>query len=195
MLLFQRRFWAPIRSGKIRVTFRAWRTRRVSSGKTYRCGGIGRLLVRQVDPVAFGDLTPRDARAAGFPSIDDLRDALQAGGIRITKRTRVWRICFRTVEEAQASPAGRPSAAAVRKTLERLSQIDRRSRRGPWTTAVLRIIRDCPGVVSTELAYRLGKERKSFKSDVRRLKELGLTRSLAVGYELTPLGKAVLDKL
>jgi len=32
-----------------------------------------------------------------------------------------------------------------------------------------------------------------FKRDVRRLKELGLTVSLSVGYELSPRGQAFLD--
>ena len=32
--------------------------------------------------------------------------------------------------------------------------------------------------------------RASFKADVRRLKELGLTESLAVGYRLSPRGRA-----
>ena len=33
----------------------------------------------------------------------------------------------------------------------------------------------------------------AFKRDVRKLKELGLTRSLEVGYELSPRGRAYLD--
>ena len=35
----------------------------------------------------------------------------------------------------------------------------------------------------------------SFKRDVRRLKELGLTESLTVGYRLSPRGAAVLSAL
>jgi hypothetical protein len=33
----------------------------------------------------------------------------------------------------------------------------------------------------------------SFKRDVRKLKELGLTESLEVGYRLSPRGAALLD--
>jgi hypothetical protein len=46
--------------------------------------------------------------------------------------------------------------------------------------------------VSTVLAEQLGEERMRFKGKVRRLKALGLTESLDVGYRLTPLGEAVL---
>ena len=41
----------------------------------------------------------------------------------------------------------------------------------------------------------LGRERLPFKRDVRKLKELGLTESLEVGYRLSPRGRAVLDRL
>ena len=46
--------------------------------------------------------------------------------------------------------------------------------------------------MSTELAAELGRDRPSFKLDVRKLKALGLTESLDVGYRLSPRGLAVL---
>jgi ribosomal protein S19E (S16A) len=41
----------------------------------------------------------------------------------------------------------------------------------------------------------LGRERLPFKVDVRKLKQLGLTESLPIGYRLSPRGRAVLDRL
>jgi hypothetical protein len=38
-------------------------------------------------------------------------------------------------------------------------------------------------------------ERKDFKARVRKLKMLGLTESLAIGYRLSPRGVAVLEAL
>jgi hypothetical protein len=46
-----------------------------------------------------------------------------------------------------------------------------------------------------ELATRVGREMLPFKADVRKLKELGLTESLEVGYRLSPRGRAVLTRL
>ena len=40
-----------------------------------------------------------------------------------------------------------------------------------------------------------GRERHPFKTDVRKLKELGLTESLEVGYRLSPRGRTVLSRL
>jgi hypothetical protein len=45
------------------------------------------------------------------------------------------------------------------------------------------------------LARALGAEKMRFKQDVRKLKELGLTESLEVGYRLSPRGQAVLALL
>jgi Mn-dependent DtxR family transcriptional regulator len=74
-------------------------------------------------------------------------------------------------------------------------RLDAASRHGSWTKSVLRLIRDRPGVRAADLARKLGRERLAFKRDVRKLKELGLTESLEVGYRLSPRGRAVLDRL
>ncbi len=65
---------------------------------------------------------------------------------------------------------------------------------GPWTIATLRLIGDRPGVRAAELAAAAGRERLPFKADVRKLKELGLTESLEVGYRLSPRGRALLAR-
>jgi hypothetical protein len=43
---------------------------------------------------------------------------------------------------------------------------------------------------SPDLAATMGRETAPFKADVRKLKELGLTESLPVGYRLSPRGRA-----
>ena len=52
-----------------------------------------------------------------------------------------------------------------------------------------------PGIVSTTLARHANQERPVFKLNVRKLKELGLTESLEVGYRLSPRGEAVLRNM
>ena len=55
-----------------------------------------------------------------------------------------------------------------------------------------RLIAERPGVRAPDLAASLGRETLPFKRDVRKLKELGLTESLEVGYRLSPRGQAFL---
>jgi hypothetical protein len=45
-----------------------------------------------------------------------------------------------------------------------------------------------------DLADACGRERLDFKLDVRKLKALGLTESLSVGYRLSPRGAAYLAR-
>ena len=73
--------------------------------------------------------------------------------------------------------------------------MDRRSHVGPWTLATLRAIEARPGVLAAKLATSLGRPRDEFKRDVRKLKNLGLTFSLEIGYRLTPKGKAIVSAL
>ena len=48
---------------------------------------------------------------------------------------------------------------------------------------------------AAELAALIGWESAPFKTNVRKLKQLGLTQSLEVGYRLTKRGQSVLEKL
>ena len=66
---------------------------------------------------------------------------------------------------------------------------------GAWTLKTLRSIASHPGVVSTALAQQMKMERPAFKINARKLKEVGITESLEVGYQLSPWGKALLREL
>jgi hypothetical protein len=56
---------------------------------------------------------------------------------------------------------------------------------------MLALIAANPGVSSAVLAKQMGRERLAFKADVRKLKRLGLTRSLDVGYQVTRVGRSL----
>ncbi len=76
-----------------------------------------------------------------------------------------------------------------------VAKLDAGKRTGPWTRPILEWIRENPGVISTELAALLGREVAPMKADIRRLKALGLTESLRVGYRLSARGVAYLESL
>jgi hypothetical protein len=57
---------------------------------------------------------------------------------------------------------------------------------------VLDLIASRPGVRAPDLAASMARETLPFKRDVRKLKELGLTVSLKIGYRLSPRGQAYL---
>jgi hypothetical protein len=77
---------------------------------------------------------------------------------------------------------------------KRLDRMDARSPSGPWTRRTLELIAEHPAVVSTELARLFGMERFAFKKNVYKLKRIGLTHSLEVGYRISPRGSAYLAR-
>ena len=174
-----------IAAGTVTLAFRRWDRPRVRPGGTQRTA-VGVLEFTSVEPVDDAELTAEDAAAAGFADLAALRKA-QAGdgqlyrvGMRLAGPDP--RVALRS--RARLTAADRAELAA------RLERLDRASRHGPWTAAVLDLIADNPGVRAPDLAARMGRETLPFKRDVRKLKELGLTESLEVGYRLSPRGRA-----
>jgi len=76
----------------------------------------------------------------------------------------------------------------------RLERLDRASSHGAWTMQTLDQIWRRPQVRAPDLAAEVGRETAPFKIDVRKLKNLGLTISHPVGYELSPRGIAYLAR-
>jgi hypothetical protein len=76
----------------------------------------------------------------------------------------------------------------------RLQRLDASSGHGPWTRETLALIAGNPGVRAEDLAASVGREKMPFKLDVRKLKEMGLTESLRVGYRLSPRGESLLAR-
>lgn len=181
--------------GEIDVAFRSWDRARVRSGTRLRTA-IGVVAVDSVTQVDPATITPDDARRAGYTDLADLHAAL-ARYTRGVDRP-VYRIALRYGGEdpriALREQADLTSDD-VASLIERLRRMDRASRHGPWTAQVLRLIADRPAVRAADLAAELGRERLGFKADVRKLKELGLTESLDVGYRLSPRGRLILSKL
>lgn len=180
---------AAIKAGEVDLAFRRWDRPRVLVGTRLRTR-VGLLEVTSVEQVAASRITAADARRAGSPSLTDLRGMLEAKADR-----PVWRVGLRYVgaDPREALRAAVPDSDEVAAIRRRLDRLDAASSRGPWTRATLAVIDRSPTVRAPELAAELGRDTASFKRDVRKLKELGLTESLDIGYRLSPRGAAVVD--
>jgi hypothetical protein len=77
---------------------------------------------------------------------------------------------------------------------ERLRRLDARATE-PWTFRVLELIETHPALRAADLCKKAEQERVPFKINVRKLKALGLTESLEVGYRLSPRGRALLQAI
>jgi hypothetical protein len=193
-MLFPRPVLDGIARGEITLAFRRWDRPRVRVGTHLRTA-IGVVAIEAVDEVDPARISRADARRAGHADRADLLAALARYADRADRP--VYRVTLR--------PAGDDPRVALRQrgdigpdeadeVLARLARLDRASRHGPWTARVLRLIADRPGVRAADLAAAEGREKLPFKADVRKLKELGLTESLDVGYRLSPRGWALLTR-
>jgi hypothetical protein len=174
-----------VAAGTVTLAFRRWDRPRVRVGGTQRTPA-GVLEFTAVDPVDEADLTSEDARAAGFADLAALQEAQRGDG-------QLYRVALRLAgpDPRVALRAKRRLSRADRADIDtRLARMDRSAAHGPWTAAVLELIAENPGVRAPDLAARMGRETLPFKRDVRKLKELGLTESLEVGYRLSPRGRA-----
>ncbi len=189
-VLFERRLRDGIDDGSITVAFRRWRRSQVRVGNRYRTG-TGMIEVDAVDVVAAAGITDRDARRAGYASA-----AKALADLRGPADLPIFRLVFHRVDAPdprdQAAHDDRLTAADVADLDRRLDRLDRASPRGPWTAAVLHAVATGGGVRAADLAAALDWETLPFKANVRKLKNLGLTLSLDVGYRLSPRGEAYL---
>jgi biotin operon repressor len=190
---FEQRLRDGIHSGAIVLAFRRWKRSQVVAGRRYRTG-IDMVEVESVDVVEPSSVDAAQAREAGYASAGELLADLRGDPALPVYRIRLRRIDGPDPRDELAR-AGSLTEADIAAITARLTRMDRASSRGPWTTAVLALIADQPGVVSTVLAEAIGWERQDFKLHVRRLKEIGLTLSLEVGYRLSPRGEAYLKHL
>lgn len=180
---------ARIERGEVTLVFRRWRRPTVKTGGTLMTAA-GQLDIASVRAVEPAEITEGDARQAGHASTDILLAELErwgAGGqlyrIELGGLRADPRIALRE------QPPDEEGIAALSR---RLARLDAASPEGAWTESTLLAIRDHPGLRAGDLCRLVGQERDRFKPNVRKLKGLGLTVSLEVGYRLSPRGEAYL---
>jgi hypothetical protein len=173
-----------IEAGEVDLAFRRWTRPSVKAGGHLRTR-IGELAIDSVERVPVSSITAAEARRAGHSSLAELKRMLAA-----KREGHVYRVALhlagpdpRVVLREQASLTDADRA-----------EIDQALARLPWAMEYLRTIDRHPAVLAATLAEQHGMEKRPFKQRVRRLKELGLTESLEVGYRLSPRGAAYLHR-
>lgn len=191
-VLLDARTLRGLQDGTVTLAFRRWTTPRVRVGTLQRTR-VGVVEVTSLERVPVGPdgapvVSDDEARLAGMASPERVlgRGAGREGdlyrvGLRLVGPDP--RVALREDADLDADAVEHIHAALARKD---------RAAAEPWTRRYLELIGAHEGVVARELAAGLGMARDDFKVRVRRLKELGLTESLDVGYRLSPRGRAYL---
>jgi len=191
MLLFKKPFHAGLASGAITLTYRRWDKPHVRAGGRYRCHPIGVLQVDSIERVRVDAITEADAVLAGFTTRVALVDYLVELG-PLAPSDEIFRVALHhggdgdRVEIALEATLTAEDVAAIKAKLARMDATK------PWTKKTLAIIDAQPRIAASKLAAQLKRETLPFKTDVRKLKKLGLTQSFEVGYEISPRGRTYL---
>jgi hypothetical protein len=187
-MLFNAATLAGLAEGRVDRTYRRWTVVRPRVGSRFTTGA-GVVEVTSIEFVDEAGLTESDAQRGGFASLAALHKwttskgtgDLYEVGIRMVGPDP--RVALRSDDRLGADELADLDA--------RLDRMDNAADE-PWTREALRLIERNPGVVSTVLSAEAGQERAHFKIRIRRLKALGLTESLEIGYRLSPRGAAYL---
>lgn len=187
-MLLDKRELAGIEAGTITVVFRHWRAPRIRVGTRIRTP-VGLLEITGLTRTFPEAVPDNEANAAGFADLDELHGWLDDRPGDLYRVELQWAGADPRVALRDDDDLGEAEIAEMRR---RLARMDRRAD-SAWTWQTLRLIEANPGVVSTDLAASMGLERQDFKRRVRRLKEVGLTESLEIGYRISPRGQALLN--
>ncbi|BAX98462.1 hypothetical protein MSTE_03157 [Mycobacteroides stephanolepidis] len=201
-MLFEPRLRAGIHDGTISVAYRRWKRPQVKVGGRYRVGSdrirsmttFDFIEVDAVDEITARDIDDADALLAGYPSAAAARSDVGASA-----NDPLYRLAFRKI--AMADPRAELASAVALSDADiadidaRLDRMDRSATPGPWTREVLLEIAQRPQVRAKDLeSCSRWPDLATFKVHVRKLKNLGLTLSLPVGYRLSPRGEEYLAR-
>lgn len=197
MLLFKKAAHEGLKSGDITLTFRRWTKPKVKPGGRYRCHPIGVLEVDAIQKVKARDISDADARKAGFADRAALIKMLEEFGGKLSPKDELYRVQLHfggDGDRVQLALEAELTDADVRDIREKLRAMDGRSNDGAWTKKSLKLIAKHPRIAASKLAPKMKRETLPFKADIVKLKKLGLTQSFEVGYELSPRGRAFVEK-
>lgn len=190
-MLIRRAILDGVVAGEIDLAFRRWDRPSVKVGTRQRTA-VGIIEITAMEVIDLANITDEEAVRAGAASAAEIRAWL---GARTGSVYRISLIYAGTDPRVALRKAEITTDEDQSKLAAQLARFDGTGRRGPWTVAVLRAIGDAPGTPAADLALRFGREKRLFKTDVRKLKELGLTESLRPGYRLSPRGRSFLKRL
>lgn len=175
--------------GEITVVYRRWKTPRVSAGHRFH-SVAGIMIVNEIQETKAASITTSDAEHAGFTTTTDVLASLRGDPLDPIFRIQLsWggedpRIALAATTDLDDDERERITQA--------LNRLDSRSSHGPWTRSALRLIQQHPGMRAADLAGILERDKDAVKLDIRKLKNVGLTRSLTTGYEISDRGHAYL---
>ncbi len=191
-MLFKQIHLHGIKAGQISLAFRKWKNPRVKKGSLIKTS-IGLVEIIDINQIDRKMIRKTHAIQAGYSQLTELIKILNSRAegnvykIHVRYNAPDPRITLRNQTTL--------SERDVEQIKLKLDKFDKYSKKGPWTRLVLRAIDSNPKLRAQDLVEKINFEKDWLKPNVRKLKNMGLTISLEVGYMLSPRGKVVLSML
>lgn len=190
-MLFKEIHLAGIKSEAIDLAFRRWEKVAVKEHSLQKTS-IGLVKIGIITAVEEAAISETESHRAGFQSREQLAKSLrQSSGtiyrIEVRYHSEDPRIALREQDKL--------SESHFQDLLQKLNRLDKHCKTGIWTYQVLSAIQTNPRKRAIDLSKDTGFEKEILKLNVRKLKNLGLTISHTIGYEIAPLGHLFLERL
>ncbi|NNF36541.1 MAG: ASCH domain-containing protein [Saprospiraceae bacterium] len=180
-----------IKSGEVTSALRKWKRPTVKQGGTL-ITRVGQLSIDKLEKISLGDVDHHILKACGIEDLESWKKKFydkREGDlylIRFSIKGPDPRIGLRENTNW--------SKDELIKIKKKLLTWDKNSG-APWTLKVMNYILKYPQRRAADMALQLNIEKDILKPNIRKLKAQGLTISHSIGYELSPRGKALLQKL
>ncbi|MFY0686992.1 MAG: hypothetical protein JXQ90_07505 [Cyclobacteriaceae bacterium] len=191
-MLFQEKTLAGIKEGEISLAFRVWKKPDVIKGTLIHTS-IGLVQITSIEPTELSLIMEFEAFDAGFQSLPELIAMLSS-----IKEGTIYKIGVKYHSPDPRDELRIKTAISEEEFIEIkrvLDKLDQSGNDGPWTEDVLTLIKKYPERAAADIASDMNKPKDWLKQQVRKLKNMGLTESKAVGYTLSPRGLVVFTHL
>ncbi len=178
-----------IKAGTLTLAFRRWKKSSVKKGSILTTA-ICRIIIDDVSIIEEDAITTKDAAKAGFKSKEELFELLNKHPGDLYKIN----LSYHSEDPRIELRKQKLTDETFEQLKKKMDRFDKSSSDGPWTKPVLQAINDHPLLRAADLCKKVGMEKMKMKLNIRKLKNLGLTISHEVGYEISPLGKEFLGR-
>jgi len=200
MLSFKQKYHEAIKSGKITVSFRDWKTLNVQKNKIYKSLNLGLLRVLDVSFKRLADIPLIEIQKSGFRSFQDFKESFEESARRAVdfKMESAVKVEFEYLGEDIENKKrlmGKVTPMELFEIRQKLMSLDEKSEAQSIVKLLLLLEKTGPlKLEDIEKAIKVAPD--AIKLNIRKLKELSLISSNSKRcYSITPLSLKILGNM
>ena len=200
MLSFKQKYHEEIKSGKITVSFRDWKTLNVQKNKIYKSFNLGLLKVLDVSFKRLADIPLLEIQKSGFRSFQDFKEGFEESARRTVdfNMESVVKVEFEYLGEEienKKRSLGKVTPMELFEIRQKLMLLDEKSVSQSIIKLLLLLEKAGPlKIEDIEKSIKIAPD--AIKLNIRKLKELSLISSNSKRcYSITPLSQKILANL